>query len=32
MDVDFPTFKGKGKVKDDQPQDNDTLPWYALVY
>jgi len=31
MDVDFPSMisKGKGKAKDDQPIDNDNLPWYV---
>jgi hypothetical protein len=29
MEIDFPTFKGKGKAKDE-PQDNDNLPWYGL--
>jgi hypothetical protein len=30
MEIDFPTFKGKGKAKVDHPQDNDNLPWYTL--
>ena len=30
MEIDFPTFKGKGKARDDKPQDNETLPWSGL--
>jgi hypothetical protein len=30
MEIDFPAFKGKGKAKDDQPQDNENLPWCGL--
>lgn len=31
MEIDLPTYKWKGKAKDDLPQDNENLPWFALL-
>lgn len=32
VEVDFPTFKGKGKAKDNQLQDNEALPWCVSCF